>query len=196
MFVDGKIDAVHNLSLDRSAGSSAEAQLRSDLRPVDGPSYQEYRADRRDQFQDALTVGIENDLINGPLDGFVDEVAIHRLTDSTIDVRLEEGSGVDLFIGLKLDYADEGVATSPLISLEPGTLWDRFTAVAGTPDTTTIDFDILNSDGEVIVPNISPGDDISSVQEATIRLRAVLSTEDVTVTPILKSWKVSWVPNS
>ncbi len=196
LFVNGEIDAVHNLSINREAVDSAEAQLRSDIRPIDGAAYQEFHAGRWEQYQDALTIGIENDLINRPFDGFIDEVAIHRLTGEQTDVQLEEGSGVDFFIGLKMDYANSGVVTSPLISLEPGTLWDRFSAIVETPENTHVRFDIINGNGEVIAMNVSSGDDMSSIRESAIRLRAVLSTDDVTMTPVLKSWKVSWEPHS
>ena len=64
------------------------------------------------------------------------------------------------------------------------------------PDNTNVRFAIPGSIGQIVIGDIACEEDLGRLQEGAIRLRATLTTRDVHTTPVLKSWKVSWVPAS
>ncbi len=76
--------------------------------------------------------------------------------------------------------------------------WDKFYADYETPDGTYINFSILDAETEeVLCSNLTgKGDDISACLSGvqSIKLKAELRTDNPPATPILKEWRVSWIP--
>ena len=71
--------------------------------------------------------------------------------------------------------------------------WEEFDAKYSTP-IGNIQFDILNSQGtQVLMQNINPGKDISSIGDSTIRLRSTFTRAIPKDTPVLDKWSVSWI---
>jgi hypothetical protein len=71
--------------------------------------------------------------------------------------------------------------------------WEMFDALYSIP-IGNIQFDILNGAGtQVLLENINPGRDISSITANPIRLRATFTRTIPRDTPSLDKWSVSWI---
>jgi len=101
---------------------------------------------------------------------------------------------VDYTIGVEHQMITSTVVVSRVIEAGEGFLeWAAFDADYSTP-IGTISFDILNEQGaQVILSDINPGRDISSLPDQPIRLRATFSRDLPVDTPVLDWWSVSWV---
>ena len=126
----------------------------------------------------------ERDQASEYADAFGSVWQIYRATGS---------SQVSYNIGDEKQIVTIAAITSKVIS--PGSLegWEEFDAVYSTP-IGTIRFDILNEDGtQIIMGNVNPGKDISSIQANAIRLKATFERSIPKDTPVLDKWSVSYV---
>jgi hypothetical protein len=86
----------------------------------------------------------------------------------------------------------EAAVISDIISPYNFEEWGEFHADYITP-IGTIEFDILNEQGnQILMDNINPGRDISSINQDTIRLRATYIRSNPEDTPVLDLWSVSY----
>jgi len=101
---------------------------------------------------------------------------------------------VDYTIGIEHQIITNTVVVSKVIEGSEGFVeWAIFDADYSTP-IGTIRFDILNEQGtQVLLADINPGHDISSLPDQPIRLRATFSRELPVDSPVLDRWSVSWV---
>ncbi len=94
--------------------------------------------------------------------------------------------------------SDEGLSGNIIsipISINDDDTWDIMTFNATTPAGTTITVDVLGQTGSTPISgyrNILSGTDLSGLTEKTIRLRANLSSDDSTVTPMLHDWSICY----
>src|SRR5262249_24578825 len=114
--------------------------------------------------------------------GSIDEVAIHNgaLSDQDIERHATR------------HYAGSGELTSVLLSLPEGKQWDHFEAEASAPAGTCLEFDLLDAEGKVLVPNLRPGASLAAASSGAIRLRARMLSAHGGQTPVLRSWEVTW----
>ena len=104
-------------------------------------------------------------------------------TDS-LDVSYGFGDEKNLIIEAKL--------VSILIEPEDFIEWKKFYANVTYVPQTSIDFDILDSTGTIVLmQDISPGEDLINVTNNSIRLQARFSRIDATNTSVLDSWGVT-----
>ncbi len=94
--------------------------------------------------------------------------------------------------------ADEGLSgniISTPISIDNDDTWDIFVFNATKPADTTLTVDVLGQTGSTPISgygNILSGTDLSGLTQKTIRLRANLSSDGSSVTPLLHDWSVSY----
>ncbi|RJP26052.1 MAG: hypothetical protein C4536_16475, partial [Actinobacteria bacterium] len=85
-----------------------------------------------------------------------------------------------------------------LFEYEPGFwyTWDETTFDAAAPPGTSLGVDVLDREGNILLPDVSSGEDISSLSPAhtSLRLQARLETANDSVTPRLDAWSLSWTP--
>jgi hypothetical protein len=87
----------------------------------------------------------------------------------------------------------EASVISKVISPNDFEEWGEFQADYVTP-IGTIEFDIINEQAtQVIMNNINPGRDISSINEDKIRLKATFTRSNPSDTPILNYWSISYI---
>ncbi len=97
--------------------------------------------------------------------------------------------------GPKAGYATPGDIVSIPIGLGQGDTWDLLGFNSTTPAGTKLTVDVLPANGSTPVPgyaNVPSGTDLSGLAEASIRLRANLSTSDTAATPMLHDWSVTY----
>jgi hypothetical protein len=126
----------------------------------------------------------ERDQASEYADAFGSVWQIYRATGS---------SQVSYNIGDEKQIVTTAVITSKAIS--PGSIqeWEQFDATYSTP-IGTIRFDILNEQGtQIIMSNVNPGRDISSIQDEAIRLKATFERSIPRDTPELDKWSVTYV---
>jgi hypothetical protein len=73
--------------------------------------------------------------------------------------------------------------------------WERLTWQAETPPGTRVVVDVLNQEGELLLADAPSGASlraIDPISNTAIMLRATLSTQDPSVTPLLKNWRVDY----
>ncbi|MFA6288589.1 MAG: S8 family serine peptidase [Opitutaceae bacterium] len=94
------------------------------------------------------------------------------------------------------NYAPSGTLVSTPITPDPLLNWGGVSTESSIPAGTSLSFDILDANSQVIAANIPAQTklaDLPAVASApTIRLRARLATSVSTATPILRSWGVDW----
>jgi len=96
-------------------------------------------------------------------------------------------------IGDEKQIVTTAVVTSKVISPPSLKEWGEFDAVYLTP-IGTIRFDILDeNDTQILMGDVNPGKDISSLQVDAIRLKATFERSIPTDTPILDKWSVSYI---
>ena len=88
----------------------------------------------------------------------------------------------------------EAVVVSKIIDPGEGFIeWHKFNASYTTP-IGNIKFDILNEDGtQILIDGVDPGEDISSLPDQPIRLRACFTRSTPVDSPVLDRWSVSWI---
>jgi len=87
----------------------------------------------------------------------------------------------------------EAVVISKVIAPEGFSEWEEFHASYEMP-IGNIRFDILNEQGtQVLMDNINPGRDISSISQDKIRLKATFTRSTPEDTPLIDLWGVSYV---
>ncbi len=73
--------------------------------------------------------------------------------------------------------------------------WERLTWQAETPPGTRVVVDVLNQDGELLLADAPSGASlraIDPISNTAIMLRATLYTQNPSVTPLLKQWRVDY----
>jgi hypothetical protein len=96
-------------------------------------------------------------------------------------------------IDVEILLITESVIISKVISPEGFSGWGEFHANFETP-IGNIYFDILNEEGtQVLMSNINPGRDLSSLSQNKIRLKATFTRSIPKDTPTLDIWSVSYV---
>ena len=176
LYVNGEFDSAHRIS--GTLGATYEgAQQRSDTRLGSGPLYQEYRP-AGDQSLDALVIGLRQDYSSDPFLGMIDEVQIHAegLDAPQIQRYYEKA------------YQQFGVLISQALTRDPADKWGTFTAQFDRPAGTEIVFSVLDADNRMLLTDVKPGAELSSLSAAAIHLGARLRGKDGTQTPVLKSW--------
>jgi hypothetical protein len=66
---------------------------------------------------------------------------------------------------------------------------------AADPPTTTLTVDVLNSVGQVVLADVTSGDDLSVLdptQYPSLKLRANMASTAAGQTPTLASWQLAW----
>jgi hypothetical protein len=182
-FLDGQLDACGKqpFQMIRSADDYAKLMARNDWRIGDGPRYRAVTTQQTGPTE-RLFIGIDSDAKSHPFAGKIDEIAIHNGALSDQEIALHA----------KRHYLDSGEVTSVSLTLPAAKHWDRFQAEADVPAGTSLDFDLLDAGGKVILGNLQPGSSLSSVQNREIRLRATLHSAHGDQTPTLRRWEVTW----
>lgn len=182
-FVDGQLDVIgkQRFQMVRNAEDYAIMMGRNDWRIGDGPRYRAVTTAQTGPIE-RLFVGIDSDAKTNPFVGGIDEVAIFNraLSDQEIAVHAARR------------YLDSGEVTSIPLTLPEGKQWDHFEAQADVPTGTSLEYDILDAEGKVIMENLQPGTALSSVRSRQIRLRARLRSAHGDQTPTLKGWELTW----
>ena len=102
-------------------------------------------------------------------------------------------SDVNYNIGDENQIVTQAVIVSKAITPDALEEWEMFDALYYVP-IGNIQFDILDGAGnQVLLENINPGRDISSISTNSIRLRATLTRTIPSDTPSLDKWNVSWI---
>jgi len=102
-------------------------------------------------------------------------------------------SDVSYNFGDEKQIVTQAVVVSKEIKASALEKWDMFDAIYSIP-IGNMQFDILNGAGtQVLLENINPGRDISSITANPIRLRATFTRTIPKDTPSLDKWSVSWV---
>ena len=78
------------------------------------------------------------------------------------------------------------------LALPEGKRWEYFEAESYAPAGTSMEFDLLDAEGKVIIGNLRPGASLASVGSGAIRLRARMRSLHGDQTPVLRSWEVTW----
>ena len=97
--------------------------------------------------------------------------------------------------GVTTDEGLSGNIISAPISINNDDTWDIITFNTTTPEGTTITVDILGPSDSTPISgyrNILSGTDLSGLSQKTIRLRANLSSDDSSVTPMLHDWSICY----
>jgi len=134
-------------------------------------------------------------------DSFSDESQVAESSNLVV------GGGEAVLAQVEGQYQSPGYLISITILPENLVEWDEFSFSDSTPDFTQIVYQILYFDGEnwLLIPDSdlpgnSIGFEVSPVDLSVldpilypqIRLKAVLSTSDGTVSPVLNEWQLSW----
>ena len=105
-------------------------------------------------------------------------------------LNIGDGSEVTCSIGSEKQLILEAQVTSKEITFDNNLHWYDFDAIYEC----SVTFDILNSAGnQVLIHNVNPGADISSLGSDGIRLRAHLTRTNPSYTPTLDRWTVRYV---
>lgn len=97
--------------------------------------------------------------------------------------------------GIPNDEGLLGQIISTPISINEDDTWDIVTFNTTTPAETTITVDVLGETGSTPISgyaNILSGTDLKGLTQKTIRLRANLSSDNSTVTPMLHDWSICY----
>jgi hypothetical protein len=79
------------------------------------------------------------------------------------------------------------------INLPTGGDWGKLKFSATTPLGTGLTVDVLDAaDGNVIVADVNSGIDLSAIAVTSIKLQANLSTDDLSITPSLHDWVITY----
>ena len=83
---------------------------------------------------------------------------------------------------------------SKKIAPTPRAHWERFSATdSSVPNITGVVYSILDATSDsVLIDSIIDGQDISSLHTDSIRLMAILTTNDIAFTPRIYNWGVTW----
>ncbi|MDY6965303.1 MAG: hypothetical protein SVM80_04950 [Halobacteriota archaeon] len=128
---------------------------------------------------------------NLSLDAQNHDVALRYRSGSSASPDAGMGNARIIAIPVK-PYETSGNLTSIEITPQNFTSWDRFYADDATPSGTSITYKILDENNNTIM-SVTSGQDISSITNTTIRLLASLSTTNVSLTPTLHDWNVTWI---
>jgi len=90
-------------------------------------------------------------------------------------------------------YYPSGNVTSTKIKKSNSMSWDKFQVSDSTLFGTSITYQVLDEDNNIIC-TVEDGDDISSISQNTIILSACLKTANTQKTPVLHGWKVTTKP--
>jgi len=102
-------------------------------------------------------------------------------------------SDITYGIGNEKQIITQAVVVSKEIKPDALEKWEVFDAVYSTP-IGNIQFDILDGTGtQILLQNINPGHDLSSITVKSIRLRATFSRTIPKDTPSLDKWSVNWI---
>jgi len=85
-----------------------------------------------------------------------------------------------------------GTATSETVSPIDLLAWKRLFYTSTVPISTSLVIDVLAPDGIVLMSNVHSGADLSSIQDASIKLRTTFTTTDTSHTPELDTWGLEW----
>lgn len=85
-------------------------------------------------------------------------------------------------------YRSTGTFTTELLTLPPHGVFDRITYESRTPDTTSIQVNILDRFGKLIESNVSSGATLGIAEP--VKLEFVLSTVDRSITPTLDAYSL------
>jgi len=182
-FVDGQLDACgkQQFQMIRSAEDYAKFMARNDWRIGDGPRYRGVSTEQAGPTE-RLFIGIDSDAKSHPFAGSIDEVVIHNGALNDKDIALQAARR----------YLDSGELTSVPLALPEGKRWEYFEAESYAPAGTSMEFDLLDAEGKVIIGNLRPGASLASVGSGAIRLRARMRSLHGDQTPVLRSWEVTW----
>jgi hypothetical protein len=182
-FVDGQLEACgkQQFQMIRSAEDYAKFMARNDWRIGDGPRYRGVSTEQTGPTE-RLFIGIDSDAKSHPFAGSIDEVAIHNGALNDKDIALQAARR----------YLDSGELTSVPLALPEGKRWEYFEAESYAPAGTSMEFDLLDAEGKVIIGNLRPGASLASVGSGAIRLRARMRSLHGDQTPVLRSWEVTW----
>ncbi|MFH1014193.1 MAG: DUF2341 domain-containing protein [Thermoplasmatota archaeon] len=97
-------------------------------------------------------------------------------------------------VGFEHEMITTSIVISKVIDINEGFMeWATFDATYSTP-IGLIQFDILNEAAtQIILSNVNPGKDISSLPKQPIRLKATFTRTLPIDTPVLDKWSVNWV---
>lgn len=86
----------------------------------------------------------------------------------------------------------EGIVISKLIEIGKNDRWNKFMCEVDTPSGTEVKISILGEGGETLLDNVKNGQDISTLEEKKIKLKATLISSKKGISPLLKKWEISW----
>ena len=100
---------------------------------------------------------------------------------------------IDLLYGI---HPSNGIALSNLIQPADLREWESLLITSTIPLSTTLVFDLLASDGSVLLQDLHTGDslaDIDPLQYPALQLRASFTTDDDSLTPDVDLWGLKWL---
>jgi hypothetical protein len=124
-----------------------------------------------------------------------DLVSLYADTFGCVWTTTESYSSSDIVYttSLEKELILEAVIISKII--DPGNpfyIWNEFNATYSTYSG-SLNFDIINENGnDVIIENLQPGHNISSITEKSFRLKATFTRANPTITPTLDKWRITW----
>ena len=185
IYLDGRPVANLNLSHDGMGRdwSFNRAAFYLDARPEKGPMFMNYGKYKGYQVDPSahLYFGVDNLTGVSRFKGALDEVSLYGRCLAFHEVEMLTQRG----------YAKSGRVTTDPIRLD-GNGWGVFQAEMQTPPGTAIKFAVLDAVGDkVLRTDVKPGDSLHDISQQTIQLRAVFSTVDSHVSPILKTWAIT-----
>jgi hypothetical protein len=182
-FIDGK-----QVSYMRPKGDSGDALDRdtdtaislTDMKITGGPMFQQTHGKNRNI--DNLVFGMDN-ILKGDraFDGWIDEVVIYRKG-------LTYAQATDRMVRHTLPRA---TVSSLAITKPKQAKWTAFKAKTTIRAKTAVAFNILNTQGKVLLNNIASGADLGSITDEAIVLKAELTTTADGQSPVLHEWSVN-----
>ena len=113
--------------------------------------------------------------------------------DASVPTGESQSSNKYIIPAISYTVLFSGNITSIPITPQNLSSWDKFYANDTTPAGTSITYKILDENNNSIT-DVTSGQDISSISDSTIRLFANFSTTNLSLTPTLHDWNVTWSP--
>gem|GEM_PF-1081569 len=186
LFVDGRevgnVKPADAEGRDYYAAEYEDAAVMTDRRMAGAdPRFQEH-ARRKIRSTDCLVIGMDNNLGTRPFRGVIDEVLLHGAPLKPSLYRL----------AYQRDIAEQGRATSLPIRRAPGANWTTFDARVTQAE--HVRFALLDAEGKILLPDLEPGADLSSIAADTVVLQATFNRAAVGQTPVLQEWSLGAAP--
>lgn len=123
-----------------------------------------------------------------------DHTAMLRLSGRRSEKATGADAQIDLLESTSARRASDGWLLSEPIACPPGVEqpWGKLRYGAAAPPGTSIGVDVLGRAGEMLLPDVVDGCDLSALRTPIIQLRARLRSSDPAASPLLAFWQVEY----